>query len=407
MRRRSSSTAAPCAPRSPRTTARRSTAAATSSRSPSATPSRRSPPPRRSSRRRVDDIRVRIGIHTGEPIRIDGGYVGLDVHRAARICAAGHGGQVLLSQATARPARRRAALRDLGEHHLRGVDEPERLHQLGAADFPALRADAAEVGLGARTRIVLADDSVLLREGIARLLEDAGFEIVGQAGNADELMLKVRSLLARRRDRRHPHAADPHGRRASWRPRRSARSIPGRRARPLRARRVRLRARAPPGKRRGRGVPAQGPRLGREGVRRGREARRRRRLRPRLRGRLAARGPPPRRRPDLAADAARARGARADGGRPVEPGDRGTARRHAPRRREARDEHLHTSCACPPRRTTTAACSRCSPTCASSSGTGAANRTTRLALPAYPIGRAAARLTRELHTPTERHQCPP
>ena len=68
-----------------------------------------------------------------------------------------------------------------------------RLHQLGAADFPALRADAADVGLGARTRIVLADDSVLLREGIARLLEDAGFEIVGQAGNADELMLKVRS----------------------------------------------------------------------------------------------------------------------------------------------------------------------------------------------------------------------
>ena len=141
----------------------------------------------------VGTIRVRIGIHTGEPIRIEGGYVGLDVHRAARICAAGHGGQVLLSQATAALLGGGAAVRDLGEHQLRGVDEPERLHQLGAADFPALRADAAEVGLGARTRIVLADDSVLLREGIARLLEDAGFEIVGQAGNADELMLKVRS----------------------------------------------------------------------------------------------------------------------------------------------------------------------------------------------------------------------
>jgi DNA-binding NarL/FixJ family response regulator len=142
----------------------------------------------------VDGIRVRIGIHTGEPIRIDGGYVGLDVHRAARICAAGHGGQVLLSQTTVGLlGGAAAAVCDLGEHHLRGVDEPERLHQLGAADFPPLRADAAEVGLGARTRIVLADDSVLLREGIARLLEDAGFEIVGQAGNADELMLKVRS----------------------------------------------------------------------------------------------------------------------------------------------------------------------------------------------------------------------
>jgi len=142
---------------------------------------------------RVGDIRVRIGIHTGEPIRIEGGYVGLDVHRAARICAAGHGGQVLLSQATVGLLGGGATVRDLGEHQLRGVDEPVRLHQLGASDFPALRADAADVGLGARTRIVLADDSVLLREGIARLLEDAGFEIVGQAGNADELMLKVRS----------------------------------------------------------------------------------------------------------------------------------------------------------------------------------------------------------------------
>jgi len=63
----------------------------------------------------------------------------------------------------------------------------------GAADFPALRADAADVGLGARTRIVLADDSVLLREGIARLLEEAGFEVVGQADDAEQLLLKVRS----------------------------------------------------------------------------------------------------------------------------------------------------------------------------------------------------------------------
>jgi class 3 adenylate cyclase len=45
-------------------------------------------------------IRVRMGLHTGEPTRTDEGYVGIDVHRAARIAAAGHGGQVLLSQAT-------------------------------------------------------------------------------------------------------------------------------------------------------------------------------------------------------------------------------------------------------------------------------------------------------------------
>jgi DNA-binding NarL/FixJ family response regulator len=138
-------------------------------------------------------IRVRIGIHTGEPLRVEGAYVGVDVHRAARICSAGHGGQVLLSEPSAALVDGEAVLRDLGDHHLRGLEQPERIHQLGDAEFPPLRADAADDGIGARTTVVVADDSVLLREGVARLLEDAGFEIVGQAGNADELLLKVRS----------------------------------------------------------------------------------------------------------------------------------------------------------------------------------------------------------------------
>jgi len=138
-------------------------------------------------------VRVRVGIHTGEPLRTDGAYVGIDVHRAARICAAGHGGQVLLSGTTRDALGDGMQLRDLGEVRLRGLDRPERIYQLGSAQFPPLRADIEDSGLGARTRIVLADDSVLLREGIARLLEESGFEVVGQAGNADELMLKVRS----------------------------------------------------------------------------------------------------------------------------------------------------------------------------------------------------------------------
>ena len=138
-------------------------------------------------------IRVRIGIHTGAPLRVDGGYVGLDVHRAARICAAGHGGQVLLSETTRSSLRTTDEVRDLGVHRLRGLDAPERIYQLGGGEFPALRADVAEHGLGARLRVVLAEDSVLLREGVASLLTDAGFEIVGQAGNAEELLLKVRS----------------------------------------------------------------------------------------------------------------------------------------------------------------------------------------------------------------------
>jgi DNA-binding NarL/FixJ family response regulator len=144
-------------------------------------------------RAHMSALRVRIGIHTGDPLRVDGAYVGIDVHRAARICAAGHGGQVLLSAATAAALPDGLPLRDLGAHLLRGLDTPERIYQLGEGEFPPLRADAADVGLGARTRVVVADDAILLREGIARLLEDAGFEVVGQAGNAEELLLKVRS----------------------------------------------------------------------------------------------------------------------------------------------------------------------------------------------------------------------
>ena len=82
-------------------------------------------------------VRVRMGLHTGEPLRTDEGYVGFDVHRAARIAAAGHGGQVLLSQATADLAG--ADVRDLGLHRLKDLSAPERLFQLGTEGFPPLK----------------------------------------------------------------------------------------------------------------------------------------------------------------------------------------------------------------------------------------------------------------------------
>jgi DNA-binding NarL/FixJ family response regulator/class 3 adenylate cyclase len=140
-------------------------------------------------------VRVRMGIHTGSPTSAGASYVGLDVHRTARICDAGHGGQVLLSAATA-GLLPDSATREVGLFALRGLPEPERLFQLVAdglaADFPPPRVQGVVSEVMAM-KVVLAEDSVLLREGIARLLEDEGFEVVGQAGNADELMLKVRS----------------------------------------------------------------------------------------------------------------------------------------------------------------------------------------------------------------------
>ena len=83
-------------------------------------------------------IRVRMGLHTGEPAVTEEEYVGLDVHRAARIAAAGHGGQILLSQAT-RDLVRADRVRDLGVHRLKDLAAPERLYQLGEDEFPPLK----------------------------------------------------------------------------------------------------------------------------------------------------------------------------------------------------------------------------------------------------------------------------
>ena len=85
-------------------------------------------------------IRVRIGIHTGEPTLTEEGYFGLDVHRAARICAAAHGARSCSQQRTAEFADSSVALRDLGYHRLKDLAEPERLFQLGEQDFPPLRS---------------------------------------------------------------------------------------------------------------------------------------------------------------------------------------------------------------------------------------------------------------------------
>jgi class 3 adenylate cyclase len=97
-------------------------------------------------------LRVRMSLHTGEPVVGEEGYVGIDVVRAARICSAGHGGQVLLSAATA--ALVATSLpdgvheRDLGEHRLKDIDRPERIYQLEvdglSSSFPPLRTHGEE-----------------------------------------------------------------------------------------------------------------------------------------------------------------------------------------------------------------------------------------------------------------------
>jgi predicted ATPase len=84
-------------------------------------------------RHQIGPVHVRIGVHMGTAEVVGDGYVGLDVHRAARICSAAHGGQVLVSRA-ARDAVH-APLRDLGEYRLKDFDDAVRLYQLGDQDF--------------------------------------------------------------------------------------------------------------------------------------------------------------------------------------------------------------------------------------------------------------------------------
>ena len=84
-------------------------------------------------------FRVRMGLHSGEPLVTAEGYVGIDVHQAARVMSAGHGGQVLISAATQALLDSSIALLDLGNHRLKDLTAAQRLFQLGDEQFPPLR----------------------------------------------------------------------------------------------------------------------------------------------------------------------------------------------------------------------------------------------------------------------------
>jgi DNA-binding NarL/FixJ family response regulator/class 3 adenylate cyclase len=136
------------------------------------------------------EIRVRIGIHTGQVTVADGHYVGLAVHRAARICGAGEGGQVLISDATRallhddEPEIQEFLLNDLGERTLKDFDRPIRIYELLASD----RAPAAPC-----IRVLIADDQALVRTGFRMILEaEKDIEVVGDAADGAEALAEAR-----------------------------------------------------------------------------------------------------------------------------------------------------------------------------------------------------------------------
>jgi predicted ATPase/class 3 adenylate cyclase len=85
-------------------------------------------------------LRVRMGLHTGRPTVHQNDYAGIDVHRVARIAASAHGGQIVVSRPTRAAAGEALGFRDLGEHRLKDLAEPEWLYQLGDETFPPLRS---------------------------------------------------------------------------------------------------------------------------------------------------------------------------------------------------------------------------------------------------------------------------
>jgi predicted ATPase/class 3 adenylate cyclase len=124
------------------------------------------------------EVRVRIGVHTGEAEVREDDYVGLDVHRAARICGAGHGGQVLISSSTrelvADELPDDVALRDLGEHRLKDLDRPEQLFQLVVGDLPAEFPPLASLarGSGGANGLPSAPNRTVGREDDVRAIAD-------------------------------------------------------------------------------------------------------------------------------------------------------------------------------------------------------------------------------------------
>jgi predicted ATPase/class 3 adenylate cyclase len=114
-------------------------------------------------------VRVRMGLHAGEPSRHEDGYIGMDVHRAARIAAAAHGGQVVMSDVTWRLARpglpAELSVRDLGVHRLKDIEEPEHVVQLAgpglAEQFPPLKSLGAQTSLPLPPTLLVGRDDEL------------------------------------------------------------------------------------------------------------------------------------------------------------------------------------------------------------------------------------------------------
>jgi DNA-binding NarL/FixJ family response regulator/class 3 adenylate cyclase len=138
---------------------------------------------------------VGIGLDAGEAVAVGEGFRGGALNLAARLCSRAGPGEILVSPEVAHFARAIEGVRYVqqGEVRLKGLPEPVAVIRVIPSDDPAERLTRMKAAPAAPMRVMLADDSVLLREGVARLLSDAGFAVVSQHGNADDLLEAVRA----------------------------------------------------------------------------------------------------------------------------------------------------------------------------------------------------------------------
>jgi DNA-binding NarL/FixJ family response regulator/class 3 adenylate cyclase len=138
---------------------------------------------------------VGIGLDAGEAVAVEKGFRGGALNLAARLCSLAGPGEILVSPEVAHFARAIEGVRYVqqGEVRLKGLPEPAAVIRVVATDDPAERLTRLKAVPPPAMRVMLADDSILLREGVARLLSDVGFAVVSQHGNADDLLEAVRS----------------------------------------------------------------------------------------------------------------------------------------------------------------------------------------------------------------------
>ncbi len=137
---------------------------------------------------------VGIGLDAGEAVPVEGGYRGGALNVAARLCSAARAGEILASKEVTRLAGKLDSVRyaDRGEVPLKGLAEPVRVVCISTDAIAGVAQPSQGVHQdfesGGVHRVIVADDSTLFRQGVARLLAGAGFAVLGQAGNAEELL---------------------------------------------------------------------------------------------------------------------------------------------------------------------------------------------------------------------------